>query len=97
MSLFGTFIDATVGQMVHAFSGPRPSPPSWEAGPPLEPAPDDGGGLRDGTLKLVRYTLVSLRPCEERILGTGEVMVQGGRPVLIRRRQTIDDLVALES
>jgi diaminopimelate decarboxylase len=26
-----------------------------------------------------------------------EVMVQDGRPALIRRRQTIDDLVALES
>lgn len=86
-SFFGTLIDATVGQMVHAFSGPRPSPPPWDQGRPWEPAPAppepparDDRDLQDGDLKLVRYTLVSLRRCEERILpgGTGEVMVQGG-------------------
>lgn len=79
-SFLGTFVDATVGQMVHALGNSdtaRPVP-HWQPPAHETPAPDSRD-LQDGSLKLVRYTLVSVRRGEERILpgGSGEILVQG--------------------
>jgi hypothetical protein len=81
----GLGVDAVVSRMVYAFAG-SPSPGSH----PAEVLPDvpadiparweePPAGLEQPGVKLVRYTLVSLRPCAERILpeGTGEVVVTG--------------------
>ncbi len=82
-SFLGTFIDATVGQMVHALgtSGTSRPLPFWEPASRETAAPDwDSRDLQDNSLKLVRYTLVSVRRCEEKILpdGSGEILVTGG-------------------
>jgi hypothetical protein len=58
-----------------------PVPAAWDPAPAAaaaEAAPQDHD-LRGDDLKLVEYTIVSIRPCRERILpgGTGEIMVRG--------------------
>lgn len=105
-SVFGLFVDATVGQVVRALSaGPplrslpalpsRPSLPPAPAGPPVlslpveswrhvepdpAPAPQSPAvwrdqDLQDDDVKLVRYSIVSLRRCHERLLKAGQQVV----------------------
>ena len=91
-SFFGMFLDAMVGQVVHALgaappggrpaSPPHPPAPAALEAPPfvstVEAAPQDTG-LGGEDVKLVEYSIVSVRPCCERVLpgGAGEVMVRG--------------------
>ena len=96
-SVFGLFVDATVGQLFRALSGPPlrslPSWPSLPTAPPAislpaeswrhvepEPAPQPLVVRRDqdlsgGDVKLVRYSIVSLRRRYERLLTTGYEVV----------------------
>ena len=87
----GQLFDATVGRMVSVLGAPwtRPSGGRGASGvSPLRPTaawePPRGGTevLKDKDLegddtKLVRYAIVSLRPCHERLLpdGSGQVLV----------------------
>jgi hypothetical protein len=58
----------------------------WEALPPPSSGeaaadrPGEGDDLRDERVKLVRYTLLSLRPEEERILRRGETLITESLP-----------------
>jgi hypothetical protein len=91
--LAGQLFDGMVGRMVNGLGAPRPrrsgrSDPGGAS--PLLPAtvwePRGGTGqapvledkdLEGDAIKLVRYAIISLRPCHERILpeGSGQVLV----------------------
>jgi DNA-binding transcriptional ArsR family regulator len=89
MRWLGFGVDAVVSRMVHAFSNGSAAGQGWpavpvpvrrEEPPAVAPSGREGeGDLQRPGIKLVRYTLVSLRRCAERILpdGTGEVLVTG--------------------
>lgn len=95
-NVFGLFVDATVGQLFRALSGPPLPPlPAAPPGPPVislpaeswrhvepEPAPPPPGpavrrdqDLSGGDVKLVRYSVVSLRRRHERLLAAGYEVV----------------------
>jgi len=87
-SFFGMFLDGMVGQVVHALSGAQPSgawgpPPPRPSVAPSETAASETAAhdmdLRSDEVKLVEYSIVSVRRGHERILpkGIGEVMVTG--------------------
>jgi len=91
--LAGQLFDGMVGRMVNGLGAPRPrrsgrgDPGSASALPPATVWEPRGGteqaavlkdkDLEGDDVKLVRYAIVSLRPCHERLLpeGSGEVLV----------------------
>jgi hypothetical protein len=86
MRWLGFGVDAVVSRMVYAFAGApfALSRPGLGGGPWAGVSEPGGDGdelpaLEQPGIKLVRYALVSLRPCAERILpgGTGEILVTG--------------------
>jgi Sugar-specific transcriptional regulator TrmB len=93
MRWLGYGVDAMVSRMVYAFAGSSAGSaadrgwPARREEPPAAPPPrreqreerEEQDDLQQPGVKLVRYALISLRRCAERILpdGSGEVLVTG--------------------
>lgn len=77
----GGLREAGGGPAARSIPPAPPAPAAWEAAPSgaAAEAALQADDLRGDDLKLVEYTIVSIRPCRERVLpeGSGEIMVRG--------------------